>query len=353
MNYNFLIIGYFGLKTDQIDGQTIKTQSIHKLIKENFRDSKVDIFDTESLKYNKSEILVLFFKIIKSKNIILIPGKNNLDKAFNIISDICFSLKKSLYLFAVGGWLPEYVCENIAKRDRFKRVKQIFVESFSMKKRLSDLDLFNVEVFPNFRVLSDLENLDHNNVDARFDIKNDEFRIVFCARVCKEKGYDYLFDLLAYYNSNVSMFSKKIVIDFYGPLDSKDQVDFFDKLAKYDAARYLGVLSPNTIHSYLINYDVCILPSNYEGEGFPGTIIDAYLSGIPVVVSKWKDLPEFVKEGYSGYVFNLENEMELFEVVQNLANNDSLLKELKENCVEYRKRFSDDTALRILESHIN
>lgn len=52
----------------------------------------------------------------------------------------------------------------------------------------------------------------------------------------------------------------------------------------------------------LKNYDALLFPTYYEGEGFAGTIIDAFAAGLPVIASDWKYNSEIIKQGITGVI---------------------------------------------------
>src|SRR5699024_596224 len=102
--------------------------------------------------------------------------------------------------------------------------------------------------------------------------------IAFMARIMKEKGIDWIFSL----SDHISSSSKNIEINFYGPIEPKDKEYFIEKINKYDFIKYHGIIQPKNVYTDISKHDVLVLPTRYEGEGFPGSIIDAYISGLPV-----------------------------------------------------------------------
>ena len=46
----------------------------------------------------------------------------------------------------------------------------------------------------------------------------------------------------------------------------------------------------------LKNYFALLFPTYYDGEGFAGTLIDAFSAGVPVIASDWKYNAEIVNE---------------------------------------------------------
>ena len=57
-----LVLGYLGLRTNQLDGQTVKTRDLYKLASQEFDD--VDLYDTEDFKFKKLSIFKMFWKVI-------------------------------------------------------------------------------------------------------------------------------------------------------------------------------------------------------------------------------------------------------------------------------------------------
>src|SRR5690606_1561204 len=98
-----------------------------------------------------------------------------------------------------------------------------------------------------------------------------------------------------------------IIVDFYGPISESDERYFQENVEKFDNVFYKGIVTPKDVYRVLSQYDLLLLPTRYAGEGFPGTILDAYISGVPVIVTDWLFLPEFVEHGTTGYVYNPSN----------------------------------------------
>ncbi len=64
--------------------------------------------------------------------------------------------------------------------------------------------------------------------------------------------------------------ASEIEIDIYGPLDGMSEVD----LQGYDHVHYGGVLAPGAAIEKLREYDALLLPTHWEGEGYPGVILE-------------------------------------------------------------------------------
>ena len=219
------------------------------------------------------------------------------------------------------------------------RINGIHVETKRLKDELEEYYHFkNVDIFPNFRFFD-------------YEPKHSEskkLRIVFMARVLKQKGIDWIFKLAEHIATN--KLQEKYSITFYGPETDEDKEYFETNVAKYEFVEYLGTLLPSEIHETLSQYDVMLLPTHFYTEGLPGSIVDAYISGIPVIVTEWKHSHEFVDDGESGYIVPFENGQQLMiEKVLLLENDRILLNRLKDNVLVKRMEFKPPTLNNILD----
>lgn len=334
-----LVLGYFGYLTNQLDGQTVKTRDVYRLAKEQSGDYSVDYFDTQDLKKNKLLVLRMFWKVIQCDTLFYLPAHNNLKVFFPIIFIFSRLFRFKIHYFVVGGWLREYLTNRPVHRCMISRINGIHAETKRLKNELEEYYNFkNVDIFPNFRFFD-------------FEPKHSEskkLRIVFMARVMMQKGIDWIFKLAEHIATN--KLQDKYSITFYGPETNEDKEYFENNVAKYDFVEYLGSLQPNEIHETLSQYDVMLLPTHFYTEGLPGSIVDAYISGIPVIVTEWKHSHEFVEDGKSGYIVSFENGLpEMIEKVLLLEKDRDLLRRLKDNVLVKRMEFKPPTLSHILD----
>lgn len=321
------VLGYLGLRSNQLDGQTVKTRDLYKLACQEFDD--VTMYDTEDFKFNKLSIFKMFWKVISSRTIVYLPAHNNLKVIFPIIFVLSKIFRTKIHYFVVGGWLREFLENLPLHRFMLRHISGIHTETQRLKSELESYYNFtNVDVFPNFRF---------------FDFQpsrtpSGKLRVVFMARVNKMKGLDWIFNLAEFIKLN--QLEDQIKLSFYGPIYDADCDYFQTELSKYSFAEYKGVLQPSEIHQTLNDYDVMLLPTHYYTEGLPGSIVDAYISGIPVIVTDWKHSREFVDDGECGYIIPFENgEDALIERVIKLMNNRDTLSDLQTGAFAKRQAF--------------
>jgi len=335
------VLGYFGYVNNQLDGQTIKTRTLYELIKSKsiFR---ISYFDNQRLKKNKFLLFSSFMSCIISDIVVYMPAYKNFTFLFP-----CYYMLSKIFRFqiiypVVGGWLASYLASLPLHRYMLKHIKIILVESDFLKRELQQkYNLENVQWFPNFRI--------HHFLPEKQNLGNNVLRIVFFARIIKEKGLDAVFRFADYIVQNE--LQGEYVIHFYGPMG--DQEYFEENLKKYDFISYGGILMGQQIYSVLQTYDVLILPTYYKGEGFPGSILDAYIAGIPVICSRWKYLPEFIEEGQTGYTYDLSEEQLLFDQLIELKRSPDLLKRLKNNAKAASHKYSQEVAWKIIREYLS
>lgn len=83
-----------------------------------------------------------------------------------------------------------------------------------------------------------------------------------------------------------------VVIEVFGGLrDGLEEHEF-----QQSNVRYGGVLAPGDVPQTIAMFDALLLPTYYEGEGYPGAILEAYSVGVPVITTRWRSIPEIVDD---------------------------------------------------------
>lgn len=336
---NILILGYLGFVTNQLDGQTIKTRSIYQLLEKNTAHS-LDFFDTQTLHGNPLRIFQLVVKAAKARTVIMVPAHNNLKYFFSVLFILSRIFRFRILFIPVGGWLIEFLSDLPLHRKMLAKVEAIFPQTSLMKKQLEhDYGFRNVHVLPNFR---------HTTYEPPSSIRDDNtFRIVFFARINKRKGLDYMAHLANHIANTYPLGS--VVIDFYGPIHEPSEAFFRNELLQHKFVAYKGVLEPSLVHETLGQYDVLVLPTHYYTEGFPGSILDAYIASIPVIATQWKHANEFIDDQKNGFIIPFENsDRDLCDRIDYLYNHPHQLIEMKAEAALKASSFSPQAAYAVL-----
>lgn len=346
---NILVIGAFGYLNNKMDGQTIKTREIYKMLCEHYL-GKVYQFDTLKVKQSKNFFLLfdLFWKLLHSDTIIIAPASHSMSTLYPWLYYLSFILRFKIILICVGGWQVEFFLGGHGYTPHPKelkisrKIKAFLPEMKNVNDYLiNKLNFNNTEVFPNFRYVADFK----PSIQESYP-----FKVVFMARVHIMKGYDTIFAFSEY----VKKHHLDIIIDFYGQIEPVNKKDFLDKLNNHsDIVKYHGALKPENIHTTLSSYDVLVLPTKYYTEGFPGSILDAYISGIPVIATEWKHSHEFIEHGKTGFIVPFGDCQKQFnQRIIELYEDPDLLRMMKNFAKEKSKEYSSDTAWKIISKYL-
>lgn len=323
-----LVLGYFGYVTNQLDGQTIKTRDVYALLKEKSQD-EVEYFDTQSFKVSKFNILKMLWMIIKAHHIFYLPAHNNLKYIFPLVYLLAKISNTKVNYLVIGGWLSEFLSNKKLHRYMLKGINGIYVETDHLLNNLSKYNFKNLHKLYNFRMV-DIEKIKPSkNIDKNI-------KLVFMARVHPMKGVDVLFDI----DKSIKKIGiNNVSIDIYGQILESYKDEFFKKI-KASNINYRGAIEPCNIYDVLPSYDLMLFPTKYYTEGFPGTILDAYISGLPVVATNWLNAKEFILNEETGFIVEFDHHELYIQTVLNLLANSHKIDELKHNVVLRRKIYS-------------
>lgn len=344
MKTKILLLGNFGYRTNKLDGQTIKTRSVYNLLSQNSSD-KVLFYDTSYLSISVFEYVKLLYMILCACKIIIMPARKAFGTLFPIVYVISKLFNKKIVYIAIGGWQMEYIegTRELSPHPRIlkmlKNVSACLLETkYTYRILKNKYCLDNVDILPNFRRIDYKPSISRNT---------GSLRMVFMARINRCKGYDVIFDFDSInYNLDYN-------IDFYGPINDDDKDDFLLKIARSHKICYKGVLEPNLIYNILPNYDLMLFPTQYYTEGFPGTILDSYICGLPVIATAWKHAFEFIKDGITGFVIPFENPQSKFnQIIIRLMNDRELLRTMKDNAYREADNYTEANAWSVLKKYV-
>ncbi len=158
-------------------------------------------------------------------------------------------------------------------------------------------------------------------------------KCIFIGQVKAEKG---VFDIIeAIRNRN------DISCSFYGQIIARDNKKFFDEINSCSNCHYRGILSNEEITETLGQHDVLLLPTSHPGEGYPAVILEAFAAGVPVITTKWKAIPELVKDGERGILIPPSSPGHIAGALDLLGMDEQLYDSLAENAHEYVRNFSE------------
>lgn len=159
-----------------------------------------------------------------------------------------------------------------------RRVEQYLVETKELMAAAEGEAIPHIDWFPNTRP---------RRADAEIRPPAGKCRrFVYLSQIKVHKG---IRELIA----AAERFGDDVTVDVYGPFfDGLDATMF----AGCRRVHYRGIVPPERVMDVLPQYDALVLPTYYDGEGYPGILLEAYNAGLPVVTTRWKAVPEIADE---------------------------------------------------------
>ena len=322
---SIIIIGNYG-KDNKVDGQIMRTRTVYNSVKNKYYPKyKVEEINTA----NKNIILYIkaCVKIIKAYRIIIMPAYSALKPMLFLIKLLGAS-KKTIHI-AIGGWLDQYINKPCWKKIE-NDLMAILVQLETLKKSLETKGLTNVVYFPNYRQ----ECGEILNIKPKTELYK---KFVFYSRIIPEKG---IFDAIDAINT-LDKDEKGYSLDIYGPIDEKFKDEFLAKIKNSSNIIYHGALKQGEILTTLNKYDALIFPTYYKGEGFPGTILESYMAGVPVIASDWKYNSEIIENEVTGLICEPHSAQSIVNCIKKLNNNIEKYKNMPLNCKINSEEFSE------------
>lgn len=339
------VCGNFCGNKAQHGGQTVKTQSIYNELKNKYGCDEILKIDTYNWKKNAVYLLFKCLKSIrKSKNIIILPAHKGVKVFIPLYNFFNIFLHRKLHYVVIGGWLPSMLKQDKFLYNQVKKIDYIYVETETLKKQLNSIGINNVLILKNFKELTSFkEDKNYNNIS-----KGKTVKCCIFSRIQKEKGINDAVQVITRLNQD----GYKIKLDIYGQIEKKYEKEFYHIISNNDFINYKGIVNYNESTKVLKQYDFLLFPTRYKTEGIPGTIIDAYFSGLPVIASRWESFAEVVIEGKTGLGYEILNVEDLYKKIVYVLNNLNILTEMKENCLNEAKKYTADNAMKILYKNL-
>ena len=111
----------------------------------------------------------------------------------------------------------------------------------------------------------------------------------------------------------------------------------------------LGFISEEEKRKLLIDAGLVAVPSLWP-EPFPMTILESFGSGTPVVASKVGGIPEIVRDGVNGMLFEPGDSEKLSTILTELSENEENLRRLSEGAAESARQYYIEKHIELLET---
>lgn len=321
------------------DGQTIKTRVLKNELLHQFPDCEISVVETYNIKKRILHLVSDICNLLRNNDcIFVLLSENGRKVIFPILYYLNKIYKKPIYHDLIGGQLAKEVCT----RKNWKRYINSFsvnwVELPSLQQKLLSLGVTNAKYLPNFKRIPIVE---EQNLSVEIPTV---FRFCTFSRVVKTKGITTAIEAIHRINE---IEGKKIAsVDVYGEVDSAYKEEFESLLKQYpNEVCYCGAVSFDKSVETIKSYYMLLFPTRHPGEGFPGTFIDAFAAGLPVIASDWNYNAELIKNGVTGWCYPIEDKEAFIEKIMFSIHNPNVIFEMKKECLREADIYKPETVM--------
>lgn len=339
------IIGHFGGGHEFFDGQTVKTKVLYEeLSKRGFDD--IFCVDTYYNKTNKIRLLWDTLKcFFKCDTVIALLSTNGLKVYLPMLYKAKKIFKLRVFHDVIGGHLHTDIKELGGKVVEYLNALDAnWVETQVMKNQLENLGITNCDIFTNFKTLN-------SRSAMPVPSENGKYRFCMFSRVMKEKGVTDAIEAVSRYNAT---HDTKVYLDIWGSVDESYKNEFDVLLNNHDdCITYGGRVEFDKSVDTLTDHIALLFPTQFMGEGCPGTVIDAYASALPVISSNWDAAGEMIKDFQTGWIYPNDKTASLDQSIEWAVEHYDEMIAMRKNCTLLATRYTADFVVRrIIEKYL-
>ena len=339
------VCGAFRLGETPKGGQEIKTCIVANTLEKFYRN--VYRIDTLAPNSRLKMPFQLLWALFKCSDIVILPAQNGLVVLSKLLTWLNNVFHRQLHYCVIGGWLQDLLADMPDVKGALSLFIGVYVETQTMKDALHKLGLNNVSVVPNFKPLKIIR---PSELPMSFE---EPYKLVTFSRVTKNKGIGDAVELVIKLNKKYKR--RVYTLDIYGPVDEGEDFIWFEEQKKHfsNEINYKGVIPFAESVEILKDYFALLFPTRYFTEGIPGTIIDSYAAGLPVISSRWKSFNDVVIDGVTGLGYDFGDNQKMEQILDAIIAHPSIVINLKRNCVEMAKVFLPDNAIKPICTNID
>lgn len=320
------ICGHFGFGLKLLNGQTIKTKILYRELQREYGNNNIYVIDTHGRKNTILLFFRLIFGLIICRNIIILPAQGGM-----LIIPLWLCLwnslfRRKLHYVVIGGWVAKFLDQHRITEWALHFFHNIYCETSTLQKELIKRNYNNTVVLPNCKSLNIIPE-DQLNFSTDYPL-----RLVIFSRIMKQKGIADAVKTVARINKNKG---KEIyTLDIYGQIDNAETEWFTELQNSFPTSiKYKGCVDFDKSVETLSKYFALVFPTRFFTEGIPGTIIDAYAAGLPVITAQWESYKDIVIDGETGYSYKFGEINALEELLIKIADTPENIVKIKRNCI--------------------
>lgn len=337
--YKIGVWGQFGNGGKIADGQAVRTTIITNELRRRYGDESVKSVNTNAWRKNPVRFLLSSISLLRKSEVFIIAPADNGFKVFVPILDFFNRLfrRKILYV-VIGGFLPGLLRAKPRYIKMVNRFSGLFVQTENLRKDLEEIGVKKLHILSNPKRLNTLKEEDVKVVE------DDKIKVCVFSRIYTDKGIEDAIEAVKL--ANKSLGGNYITMDMYGlvPAFYKERLQEILDQNKC-LVQYNGIIDYDKTVKTLSNYFVMLFPTYYHGEGFPGNVIDAYNSALPIIATDWLYNSDVVLDNKTGLLVSIKNPQALSEAILTLYHDRKLRHTLAINSLREAPKYAPDKVL--------
>lgn len=336
------LIGALGNGEPTSSGQIIRTTILYNELKKHYGESNIVVANTTLLSGRPLSFVLSFIKAILFTNrIIVILSINGMRRIWPILAFMAKNFNKRVFNNVIGGNLVSSA-DKYPELLRYMRSFEInWVQSETMQEGLAHRGVHNTEWLPNSKPISILK------PDEIGSFEGLPYKFCTFSRISKPKGIEVAIEAIKQINTEAG--KTLVTLDIYGKPDDDYEVCFENLMQEVpEYIKYGGVIPFDQSVETLRTYYMLLFPTTFNGEGFPGTVIDAYASGTPVIASSWSFNTEFIKDGETGLIYEYDKHEQLIEKIRWAIDNLEKINAMRSVCLNEAWKYTHEKVYSII-----
>lgn len=339
--------GQFGDQKQIADGQAVRTTIITNELKLRYGKDNIATANTYQWKKRPISFLIESFRLIKNSRIVAIAPADNGYKLFVpllMLFNILF--RRKLIHIVIGGFLPGLLKKNPGYLKLENKFDIIFVQTPNILNDLKSLGVKNIKISSNPKRLQKLSFSDLKVVNEK------HLKLCVFSRIYKDKGVEDAVKAVKICNNRLG--GNFLTLDFYGLVPDMYKERLSELLTENkDILDYKGIVPYDKTVQYLKDYFLMLFPTFYYGEGFPGNVIDAYNSALPIVATNWLYNSDVIIDGETGILVPIKNPEALSIAILKFYNDRDFHFQIAKNCLKEADKYKPEKVLDSLFDFIN
>lgn len=339
------LIGRIDPHGTMIDGQSVKTRTVHREMINQLGDASILSVDTTSYARRWLSVTLRFIQcVLTCETIVVLLSRGGRRALFPLLYVAVRLRRTRVYHSLIGGALVQDLEESPQLLTYLNAFEINWVESEELAAELRTLGVRNAYYLPNAKEVAEITPAELRDYDAP------PHRFCTLSRVTREKGIPDAATAIRMLNAK----GIAATLDVIGPVEEDFGREFFAILDENPYVRYLGVVPPENAATILNGYCAIVFPTRWRGEGVPGSIIDALAAGVPIVSYRWRFHDEMLTEGITGFSTSPGNVAGLATLLERLTAQTRTERSLMRlNCLARARDYAPDVIVARMLEYMN